>query len=100
MGGPLVTVAVVARTLSQIFNIPIIGVNHCVGHIEMGRLITGEKRLILSFSDKCRELCQQIDAMLKLALLGVIINRILKVTSYWLIAAVNRIMSMLGLSTL
>ena len=41
MGGPLVTVAVVARTLAQIFNIPIIGVNHCVGHIEMGRLITG-----------------------------------------------------------
>ena len=42
MGGPLVTVAVVARTLAQIFDIPIIGVNHCVGHIEMGRLITGE----------------------------------------------------------
>ena len=43
MGAPLVTVAVVARTLAQIWNKPIIGVNHCVGHIEMGRLITGAK---------------------------------------------------------
>lgn len=40
MGAPLVTVAIVARTLAQIWNKPIIGVNHCIGHIEMGRLIT------------------------------------------------------------
>ncbi|CAD6199780.1 unnamed protein product [Caenorhabditis auriculariae] len=33
--------AVVARTLSLAWKIPIIPVNHCVGHIEMGRLITG-----------------------------------------------------------
>ena len=41
MGAPLVTMAVVARTLAQLWNIPIIGVNHCIGHIEMARLITG-----------------------------------------------------------
>lgn len=43
MGGPLIACAVVARTLSQSWKIPIIGVNHCVGHIEMGRLVTGAK---------------------------------------------------------
>jgi N6-L-threonylcarbamoyladenine synthase len=37
------TVALVARTLSQLWKKPIIGVNHCIGHIEMGRLITGAK---------------------------------------------------------
>ncbi|XP_072126073.1 tRNA N6-adenosine threonylcarbamoyltransferase isoform X2 [Mobula birostris] len=41
MGAPLVCVAIVARTLSQLWNRPLLGVNHCVGHIEMGRLITG-----------------------------------------------------------
>lgn len=41
MGAPLVSVAVVARTISQLWGKPIIGVNHCIGHIEMGRLITG-----------------------------------------------------------
>ena len=41
MGAPLVSVAVVARTLAQMWKVPIIGVNHCIAHIEMGRLITG-----------------------------------------------------------
>lgn len=41
MGAPLQSVAVVARTLSLLFQKPLIGVNHCIGHIEMGRLITG-----------------------------------------------------------
>ncbi|XP_022253100.1 probable tRNA N6-adenosine threonylcarbamoyltransferase isoform X2 [Limulus polyphemus] len=41
MGAPLVSVAVVARTVAQLWNKPIIGVNHCIGHIEMGRTITG-----------------------------------------------------------
>ncbi|KAI8459357.1 glycoprotease family-domain-containing protein [Phakopsora pachyrhizi] len=36
----LMTGALVARTLSLMFDIPLVGVNHCVGHIEMGRLIT------------------------------------------------------------
>lgn len=41
MGGPLRCVAVVARTLAQLWKIPLVGVNHCVAHIEMGRLATG-----------------------------------------------------------
>ena len=41
MGAPLVTMAVVARTLSQLWGVPIVGVNHCIGHIEMARHITG-----------------------------------------------------------
>lgn len=41
MGGPLVSCAVVARMLAQLWRVPIVGVNHCVGHIEMGRVVTG-----------------------------------------------------------
>lgn len=41
MGGPLATCAVVARMLSQLWRVPLVGVNHCVGHIEMGRVVTG-----------------------------------------------------------
>ncbi|KFB48789.1 AGAP006952-PA-like protein [Anopheles sinensis] len=40
MAPPLLAVAIVARTIAQIWNKPILGVNHCIGHIEMGRLIT------------------------------------------------------------
>ncbi|KPP70275.1 putative tRNA threonylcarbamoyladenosine biosynthesis protein osgep [Scleropages formosus] len=40
MGAPLVTVAIVARTVAQLWRKPLLGVNHCIGHIEMGRLIT------------------------------------------------------------
>ncbi|CAH0546249.1 unnamed protein product [Brassicogethes aeneus] len=43
MGAPLSTVAIVARTVAQLWNKPLLGVNHCIGHIEMGRLITGAK---------------------------------------------------------
>jgi N6-L-threonylcarbamoyladenine synthase len=41
MGGPLSVGAIVARTLSVMYEIDIVGVNHCVGHIEMGRKATG-----------------------------------------------------------
>ena len=60
MGGPLRVCAVVARILSQVpliarlsrvtfpendvyqlWRKPLIGVNHCVAHIEMGRVVTG-----------------------------------------------------------
>ena len=41
MGAPLQSCAVCARTLSLLWKIPLVGVNHCVGHIEMGRLATG-----------------------------------------------------------
>ena len=41
MGGPLSVGAIVGRTLAVMFDLPIVGVNHCVAHIEMGRLATG-----------------------------------------------------------
>jgi N6-L-threonylcarbamoyladenine synthase len=41
MAGPLSVGAIVARTLSLMLKVPIIGVNHCIAHIEMGRLATG-----------------------------------------------------------
>ena len=31
----------IARTLAQLINIPIVGVNHCVAHLEIGRRICG-----------------------------------------------------------
>eukprot|EP01156_Anaeramoeba_ignava_P021391 Anaeramoba_ignava/c18923_g1_i1.p1 GENE.c18923_g1_i1~~c18923_g1_i1.p1 ORF type:complete len:333 (+),score=79.81 c18923_g1_i1:50-1000(+) len=49
MGGPLQNVAIVARMLSQMWNVPIIGVNHCVAHIEMGRIVTGAKDPIVLY---------------------------------------------------
>lgn len=41
MGPSLAVGALVARTLSLKHKKPLIGVNHCVAHIEMGRLATG-----------------------------------------------------------
>lgn len=49
MGAPLTSVAVVARTVAQMYNKPIVGVNHCVGHIEMGRLITGSDNPVILY---------------------------------------------------
>ena len=43
MAGPLSVGALVARTLAQLYKKPLIGVNHCIGHIEMGRTVTGAK---------------------------------------------------------
>ncbi len=40
MGAPLIGVALVARMLSLLWNKPLVPVNHCIGHIEMGRMIT------------------------------------------------------------
>jgi N6-L-threonylcarbamoyladenine synthase/protein kinase Bud32 len=38
--GPVLRIgALIARMLSQILNIPIVGVNHCIAHIEIGRLL-------------------------------------------------------------
>lgn len=42
--GPCLRVgAVVARSLSSYYNIPIFPVNHAIGHIELGKLLTGAK---------------------------------------------------------
>jgi N6-L-threonylcarbamoyladenine synthase len=40
MGGPLRSCALVARMLSLLWGLPMLGVNHCIGHIEMGRVVT------------------------------------------------------------
>ncbi|RKP14332.1 glycoprotease family-domain-containing protein [Piptocephalis cylindrospora] len=49
MGAPLISVAVVARTLSLLWKKPLVGVNHCVGHIEMGREITGAQNPVVLY---------------------------------------------------
>ena len=49
MGGPLTSCAVAARTLSLLWNKPIVAVNHCVGHIEMGRAVTGAKNQVILY---------------------------------------------------
>ncbi|GAB5030462.1 o-sialoglyco protein endopeptidase [Nannochloropsis oceanica] len=40
MGGPLRSCAVAARTLAQLWGKPLVPVNHCVAHVEMGRVAT------------------------------------------------------------
>ncbi|CAE6456506.1 unnamed protein product [Rhizoctonia solani] len=49
MGAPLQSVALVARTLALLYDKPLVGVNHCVGHIEMGRHITGASNPIVLY---------------------------------------------------
>jgi N6-L-threonylcarbamoyladenine synthase len=49
MAGPLISVAICARTLSLLWNVPLVGVNHCVGHIEMGRLATGASNPVVLY---------------------------------------------------
>ncbi|KAJ7837487.1 glycoprotease family-domain-containing protein [Mycena olivaceomarginata] len=48
MGAPLQSVALVARTLSLLFDKPLIGVNHCVD-IEMGREVTGAQNPVVLY---------------------------------------------------
>ena len=49
MGGPLTSCALCARALSLLYKKPILGVNHCVGHIEMGRAVTGAKNPVVLY---------------------------------------------------
>ena len=46
MAAPLTVMAVVARTLAQLWAVPLLGVNHCIGHIEMGRCVGLRSRKI------------------------------------------------------
>ncbi len=41
LGPALRTIATAARSLALSLNVPILGVNHCIGHIEIGKLTTG-----------------------------------------------------------
>ncbi|MCW4033756.1 MAG: KEOPS complex N(6)-L-threonylcarbamoyladenine synthase Kae1 [Candidatus Bathyarchaeota archaeon] len=43
LGPCLRTGATAARALASYLDVPLIGVNHCVGHIEIGKLATGAK---------------------------------------------------------
>eukprot|EP00493_Phyllostaurus_siculus_P024299 UN24638 len=49
MGAPLQSVALVVRTLSQLKSKPIVAVNHCIAHIEMGRVVTGAKNPVVLY---------------------------------------------------
>lgn len=46
----LIVGATVARTLALLYNKPLIPVNHCVAHIEMGRLITGANNPVVLYA--------------------------------------------------
>jgi N6-L-threonylcarbamoyladenine synthase len=43
IGGPLRVGAAAARSLASLLGVPLIGVNHCVAHIEIGKLTSGFK---------------------------------------------------------
>jgi N6-L-threonylcarbamoyladenine synthase len=49
MGACLQSVAIVVRTLALLWKKPIIAVNHCIGHIEMGRCVTGAANPIVLY---------------------------------------------------
>lgn len=49
MGAPLGAVAIAARMLALLWDKPLVGVNHCVGHIEMGRAITGAQNPVVLY---------------------------------------------------
>ncbi|KAI9679071.1 MAG: putative tRNA threonylcarbamoyladenosine biosynthesis protein kae1 [Trizodia sp. TS-e1964] len=49
MGAPLQSVAIAARMLSLLWGKELVGVNHCIGHIEMGREITGAQNPVVLY---------------------------------------------------
>jgi N6-L-threonylcarbamoyladenine synthase len=50
MGHSLRVGAVFARALSSRYNIPIIGVNHCIAHLEIGKMLTSAKDPVLLYT--------------------------------------------------
>lgn len=49
MGAPLSIGCTVAKTLSLLWRRPLVGVNHCIGHIEMGRVVTGSENPVVLY---------------------------------------------------
>jgi N6-L-threonylcarbamoyladenine synthase len=49
MGAPLTSVAIAARMLSLLWEKELVAVNHCIGHIEMGREITGSDNPVVLY---------------------------------------------------
>ncbi|NHJ39751.1 MAG: tRNA (adenosine(37)-N6)-threonylcarbamoyltransferase complex transferase subunit TsaD, partial [Asgard group archaeon] len=47
MGPCLRTGAVIARSMASYYDIPLVGVNHIIGHIELGKLLTKTKNPII-----------------------------------------------------
>lgn len=50
MGGALQIGAVIARALSLKNKIPLVGVNHCVAHLEIARMLTGLKDPVMLYT--------------------------------------------------
>jgi N6-L-threonylcarbamoyladenine synthase len=49
MGAPLQSCAIAARCLALLWDVPLVGVNHCVGHIEMGRIACGTSNPVVLY---------------------------------------------------
>ncbi|KAI6251078.1 tRNA N6-adenosine threonylcarbamoyltransferase [Erysiphe necator] len=49
MGAPLQSVVIAARTLSILWQKDLVAVNHCIGHIEMGREVTGSQNPVVLY---------------------------------------------------
>lgn len=49
MGAPLRSGAVAARTVAALWRRPLVAVNHCVAHIEAGRLVTGSANPVVLY---------------------------------------------------
>lgn len=49
MGAPLQSCSIAARSIALLYNVPLVGVNHCVGHIEMGRVATGSSNPVVLY---------------------------------------------------
>lgn len=49
IGQPLLIGAFIARSLSLKFNRPLIGVNHPIAHVEIGRMVTGSKDPVILY---------------------------------------------------
>ena len=75
MGAPLVSTAVVARTLALLWNVPLIPVNHCIAHIEMGRQVDDKAFPLIHTTD--RVICYRPSMALMSACKSVLIYRIL-----------------------
>lgn len=50
LGPCLRSVATAARSLALALNVPLVGVNHCVAHVEIGRFATGSKDPIVLYA--------------------------------------------------
>ena len=62
MGPCLRTGAVIARSLSGFYNIPLVGVNHVVSHIEIGKMLTKTKDpVILMVSGGTTQISSHVD---------------------------------------